>query len=114
MDANNDTDEPAESDVENAENVLNNLSEIEPNLRKTHKNISFNEKRRLGLSVSNAISQYIDNYVLCGFDTHGNSVVIVNSRNNMESRALADLLGDFVENSDIMNGSYIDDEEDED
>lgn len=89
--------QPSKSDIKKIEKMLENSQKKEPNIRRKSKQLSVEEKYKLGNSIATVLSEYTDCYILLGFDTNGNEMILVNSRNNMEKRALADLASDFMD-----------------
>lgn len=73
------------------------------NLRKKKKKLSLSEKQRLAVSINSRLNEYIDSYILIGFDVHGNDVILVNSMNEMENRALRNLVEDFLMPTDLYD-----------
>lgn len=96
--------EPTKSEIKKIEKFLENIDNSEPKIRKKPKMLSPKQKERLGKSIGNAMSEYMDCYIMMGFDTNGNSVVLVNSSSNLEIRALTDLLHDFLSMDFQRNG----------
>lgn len=103
---------PSESDFKKVEKFLKDITNKKaPKVRKKPKALSIKEKQRLGFAIANTLSEYVDCYILLGFDVSGNSMVLINSNNNLESRALSDLIDDFM--STRENDIDIEYEEDE-
>jgi len=104
---------PSESDFKKVEKFLKDITDKKaPKVRKKPKVLSIKEKQRLGSAIASALSEYVDCFILLGFDVSGNSMVLINSNNNLESRALSDLIDDFITTGD--NGIDVEDDEDED
>lgn len=89
--------QPSKSDIKKIEKMLENSEKKEPNIRRKSKKLSVEEKYKLGNSIATVLSEYTDCYILLGFDTNGNDMMLVNSRNSMEMRALSDLASDFMD-----------------
>lgn len=89
--------EPSESEIKKVEKLLKSINNKKtPKPRKTPKNLSMKEKQQLGTAIASTLSEFVDCYILLGFDVNGNSLVLINSGNNLESRALSDLVEDFM------------------
>lgn len=91
-----DKDNISNQEIKNIEEFLEQNKNKSLNIRKKKKNLSLSEKQRLALAINNKLNEHIDSYILIGFDVHGNDVIIVNSTNNMENRALRNLIEDFL------------------
>ena len=89
--------QPSKSDIKKIEKMLGNSEKKETNIRRKSKKLSVEEKYRLGNSIATVLSEFTDCYILIGFDTNGNEMVLINSRNNMEKRALSDLASEFMD-----------------
>lgn len=111
-------DNPSESDLKKVEKLLKDINkQKEPRVRKKPKALSLKEKQQLGTAIANRLSEFVDCYIMLGFDTNGNSLILINSANNLESRALSDLVDDFIltgGSSVNMNLDFPDDDEDDD
>lgn len=88
--------DPTESELNDVEKLLSKVDKKKPNIRKPHKPKSLKEKEKLGKAIASILSEYTDCYILLGFDTNGNAMVLINSANNLESRALSNLVQDFL------------------
>jgi hypothetical protein len=104
--------EPTKSEQNEIEKLLKAVQKIEPKIRRKHKPKSFTDQQKLSVAIANRLSEYCDCYMLFGFDNNGNPMVLINSANNLEQRALSDLLMDFVNES--MTDTMEDDEDYED
>lgn len=98
------TNEPTESELNKVEKMLSKIDNSEPKVRRPHKPKSIKEKERLGKAIATSLSEYTDCYILLGFDTNGNSMVLINSTNNLESRALSNLVQDFLGSGEDSDG----------
>jgi hypothetical protein len=109
-------DNPSESDLKKIEKVLKEVNNKKPSkVRKKPKTLSAKDKQRLGTAIASSLSEFIDCYILIGYDVNGNSLVLINSQNNLESRGLSDLLEDFMTTgSDSLSVSYDEDDDPED
>jgi hypothetical protein len=108
---------PSESDFKKVEKLLKDITNKKaPKVRKKPKDLSVKEKQRLGSAIASTLSEYVDCYILLGFDVSGNSMVLINSHNNLESRALSDLIEDFMTTggNSVNFGFDEEDEEDDD
>jgi len=99
------TNDPTESELNNVEKMLSKIDNKAPNIRKPYKPKSLKEKERLGRAIASSLSEYTDCYILLGFDTNGNALVLINSANNLESRALSDLVEDFLVGGEESEGN---------
>jgi len=88
------------------DNIINVSDKKKTNIRKKEKNLSLKEKKRLGLAIASNLSEFLDSYITIGFDVNGNSVVLINSCNEMETRALTDLLGEFMARSNFISNDF--------
>ena len=81
--------------------------------RKPHQ-MTPEEKRHLHMAINSALGEYMDCFIVFGFDMGGNSTVLINTANNLESRGLSDLVEDFLSSGIWSSGAYRieDDEED--
>jgi glucosamine 6-phosphate synthetase-like amidotransferase/phosphosugar isomerase protein len=80
---------------QNAENALNNLPNDVKERRK-HKILSQQEKLRVIKLLQNSLKEFMDSYILVGFNTDGiETVLIENNGTPMETRALNDLAMEF-------------------
>jgi len=103
--------EPTKSEQNEIDKLLRAVQKIEPKIRRKNKNKSLADQQKLSVAIANRLSEYCDCYMLFGFDNNGNPMILINSANNLEQRALSDLLMDFVNESMV---DPFDDEEDED
>ena len=88
---------PSESDLKKVEKFLKGVNnKKEPKVRRKPKALSLKEKQKLGTAIASILSEFVDCYILLGFDVNGNSMILINSNNNLESRALSDLVEDFM------------------
>lgn len=109
-----DKDKISNSDLKKIEDLLKQAQNQKVNLRKNKKKLSLSEKQRLALSINSKLNEHIDSYILLGFDVNGNDVIIVNSTNEMESRALRNLLEDFLMPFGANEHENLDDHDQED
>ena len=98
---------PTESDLKAIEKFLLSISKKVDKPRRRGKNLDAQARKKLSMAIAQTLSEYVDCYVLFGFDTHGNSTVLINSANNMESRALSDLVEDFLSSGQWNPGTYM-------
>jgi hypothetical protein len=104
-----------ESELKKIDKMLHKASKSEPTIRRKPKFPNQSEKIRLGTAIAGRLSEYIDSYILLGFDTFGNSHILINSANDMETRALSDLVNDFLsDKNNPINNHLLDDDEDDD
>jgi hypothetical protein len=89
--------QPSKSDIKKIEKMLEAAGKKEPVVRRKPKKLSQEEKYKIGTAIATSLSEYTDCYILLGFDTNGNSMILVNSANDLETRALSDLAADFLE-----------------
>lgn len=80
--------------------------------RKPHQ-MSPEEKRRIHTAISSMLSEYMDCFIIFGFDMGGNSTVLINTANNLESRGLSDLVEDFLSSGIWSSGAYRIEDDDE-
>ena len=115
-----DNDNISDSELKKINELLKQTEGKKLNLRKKKKKLSLSEKQQLAISINNKLNEHIDSYILIGFDVHGNDVIVVNSANEMENRALRNLVEDFLLPFDFQdihpskNSQDSDDEDDED
>ncbi len=105
---------PTESEIKDIEKLLSKVKKEVSKPRKRGKALSIQEKQHLSNNIARLLSEYVDCYILFGFDVHGNSTVLINTANNMESRALADLVDDFMSSGQWMPGMYQKEDSEED
>lgn len=106
---------PSESDLKKVENFLKGIPDKKaPKVRKKPKALSQKEKQRLGTAIAGTLSEFVDCYILLGFDVNGNSMILINSHNNLESRALSDLVEDFMTTGGSSITMGLDEPDDED
>lgn len=106
-------DEPSDAEKKNIEKLLKSISKKEPTIRRKSKSKTMDEQQRLSSAIANRLSEYCDCYMLFGFDTNGNPLILVNSANNMEYRALSHLLTSFVDETMVGDDDF-DTESDQD
>lgn len=106
--------QPSKSDIKKIEKMLGSAKKQDTNIRRKSKKLSVEEKYRLGNSIASILSEFTDCYILIGFDTNGNEMVLVNSRNGMEMRALSDLASDFMDMGGFAFPSFSSSEENSD
>ena len=108
-------DNPSESDLKKIEKVLQDVnSKKTPKVRKKPKALSAKDKQRLGTAIASSLSEFVDCYILLGYDVNGNSLILINSQNNLESRGLSDLLEDFMTTGgNSINIAFDEDADDE-
>ncbi len=105
---------PSESDLKKIEKVLKDVNNKKtPKVRRKPKVLTAKEKEKLGNAIVNRLSELIDSYILLGYDVNGNSIVLINSQNNLESRGLSDLLEDFMSTGGNAINISSDDEDDD-
>lgn len=103
--------QPSKSDIQKIEKTLSDLSNKKSEkIRRIPKNLTLNEKKRLVTAIGSSLSELIDCYILLGFDVNGNSVVLINSSNDLENRALTDLIENFI-SSNPNSSRFIDDDD---
>lgn len=106
---------PSESDLKKVEKLLKDTNNKKaPKVRKKPKILSQKEKQRLGTAIASTLSEFVDCYILLGFDVNGNSMILINSHNNLESRALSDLVEDFMTTGGSSISMSLDNEDEED
>lgn len=103
----------SDAELKALEKFLSGISKKVDKPRRRSKNLSPQARKQLSTAIAQTLSEYMDCYILCGFDTHGNSTVLINSANNMESRAIADLVEDFLSSGQWNPGMYMKDDMDE-
>lgn len=113
MDHDTDPSEGTEQEIEELLKAVENM-EVKPKMEK--RPVSIQQQRHSSKNLSDVISQYCDCFLLFGFDFNGNPCIIVNSDTNMQSRALGDLLNDFMEQSNVhfIMGEEEEEESDDD
>lgn len=105
---------PSESDLKKVEKFLKGIPDKKaPKVRRKPKALSPKEKQRLGTAIASTLSEYVDCYILLGFDVNGNSMILINSHNNLESRALSDLVEDFMTTGGSSISMSLEDDEGE-
>lgn len=112
-----DNDKISDSELKKIDELLKQTEGKKLNLRKKKKKLSLSEKQQLAVSINNKLNEHIDSYILIGFDVHGNDVIIVNSANEMENRALRNLVEDFLmpfDVQDVQSAKNLEDEDDDD
>lgn len=98
-----------------AEKALTDAAKLDPKIRPSPKNKNVNRKR-LYDAINSSLAEYVDSYMLMGFDTNGKEIVLVNIRSSLEDRALKNLVEDVVGNGMFMspgNGGLQTDEDDD-
>ena len=102
--------QPSKSDIKKIEKMLETTEQKDPVIRRKPKNLTMDEKVKLGSAIANVLTEYTNCYILIGFDVHGNSLVLVNAANDLEHRALVDLSADFLDfpNKGIADGDILD------
>ena len=104
---------PSESDLKKVENFLKGINKNKaPKVRKKRKVLSERDKQKLCSAIVSRLSEFLDCYILLGYDVNGNSLVLINSQNNLESRGLSDLLEDFMITGGNNVNLIFDDEDD--
>ena len=91
------TNEPSESDLKRVEKQLAHADKTIPVLRRKPKQRTEKQRERQRIAIASALCEFTDCYILVGYDVNGGAMVLINSANNMESRALEHLLEDFYE-----------------
>lgn len=112
-----DNDKISDSELKKIDELLKQTEGKKLNLRKKKKKLSLSEKQQLAVSINNKLNEHIDSYILIGFDVHGNDVIIVNSANEMENRALRNLVEDFLmpfDVQDVQSAKNLEDEDEDD
>lgn len=111
----NNADNPSESDLKKIEKVLQDINNKKtPKVRKKPKKLTAKDKERLGVAIANRLSELVDSYILLGYDVNGNSLVLINSQSDLESRGISDLLEDFMTSGgSAMNVSLEEDDDDD-
>jgi len=94
--------EPSKADLANIEHVLASSDPKIPKPRKKAKPTTINERKRFADQIMKSMSEYMDCYVIIGFDIHGNSVSLMHTESELEYRGLSDALGDFVDQTGIL------------
>lgn len=105
---------PSDSDNKKIDKLLKTVAKLSPQIRRKGKNKTMEEQVKLSTAIANRLSECCDCYMLFGFDTNGNPLLIVNSANNLEYRALSDLLMEFVNESILTDAHDPFDEDDDD
>lgn len=105
---------PSDSDNKEIDKLRKAAGKLNPKIRRKGKNKTVAEQAKLATAIANRLSEHCDCYMLFGFDTNGNPILLINSANNLEYRALSDLLMEFVNESVLTDSdSPFEDEEDE-
>ncbi len=104
---------PSDSDNKEIDKLRKVASKLNPKIRRKGKSKTMAEQVKLSTAIANRLSECCDCYMLFGFDTNGNPILIVNSANNLEYRALSDLLMEFVNESILVDSQEPFDEEDD-
>lgn len=107
---------PSDSDDKEIDKLRKVAGKLNPKIRRKGKNKTVAEQAKLGTAIANRLSEHCDCYMLFGFDTNGNPILLINSANNLEYRALSDLLMEFVNESMLTETSspFDEDEDGED
>jgi hypothetical protein len=102
--------EPSKSDIQKIEKILTDLTgKKSQKIRRTPKDLTLKEKKRLAIAIGSSLSELIDCYILLGFDVNGNSIVLINSSSDLENRALTDLVENFISSNPNSIGLEDDD-----
>jgi hypothetical protein len=94
---------PSDSDNKEIDKLRKVTGKLNPKIRRKGKNKTVTEQVKLSTAIANRLSEYCDCYMLFGFDTNGNPILLINSANNLEYRALSDLLMEFVNESILID-----------
>ena len=97
-----DSNEPSKADLAKIEHILASSDPKVPKPRKKGKPTTVSERKKFGENVMRSMSEYMDCYVIVGFDIHGGSISLIHSESELEYRALSDALGDFVDQTGIL------------
>lgn len=103
------TDDPTDAELERIEKILKQVPKDVPRIRRKSKSKTAKQHTLLCKAISSRLSEYCDCYMLFGFDTNGNPIILINSANDLEIRGLTDLVHEFV---DTHMSSGRDNEED--
>ncbi len=93
--------QPSKSDIKKIEKMLESTGQQDPVIRRKPKNLTMDEKVKLGSAIANVLAEYTNCYILIGYDVHGNSIILVNAANDIEHRALESLSTDFLDSHKI-------------
>ena len=97
--------ENSSSENKKIENFLKRISQNkEKNKPKTPKRQAQTalERKNNYESVCRILEEYLNSYVILGFDTYGGEFVIINAKSDMEKRSISDLMKDFYTGRIIM------------
>jgi hypothetical protein len=81
--------------------ILDGLPHITPKPKDKPK--STKQKIKIYDTVRKFLDEYLDTYVIIGFDTAGDEFVMRHNRNPMEMRALNDILNEYFDNGNEMS-----------
>lgn len=98
----NDKQNPNESDEKNLDEFLDKVHKKEVKIRKISKQVPLEQKEQMGNAIASRLSEYVDSYILIGYDTNDDSLALVSCESEKEKRALANLLDDFIETSNFF------------
>lgn len=96
------------------EKLLSNTKKLNPRIKKTEK--SQKQKQKQYEMVCNYLSEFLDSYVILGFDTSGEDFVSMKYNNPMERRGLTNLVDEFfsMHFENLSNAQGNNTEEDDD
>ena len=96
------SDKPSKAELANIDNILASSDPKVPKPRKKGKPTTISERKRYADGVMKSVNEFMDCYIIIGFDIHGNSISLIHSESELEYRGLADALGDFVDQTGIL------------
>jgi hypothetical protein len=97
-----DSDKPSKEELVNIDNILANSDPKIPKPRKKGKPTTLSERKKYADNIIRSVDEFMDCYIIVGFDIHGNSISLIHSQSELEYRGLADALGDFVDQTGIL------------
>lgn len=99
----NSEDIPISKSEEVAANKIINDSLGKLPIPKTRKPKTVKQQEYLYDALNARIEEYMDSYILLGFSADGDDMQIINIRDNIQKRALRDLLESFLSRGEILN-----------
>lgn len=101
------------AELKRVEKVLDDSKKLNPKPRSDIKN-TIKNRQRMYDTVNRRLSEFMDTYMLIGFDCNNNEIVIMNMPNAKDERALNDLVRDVVNAPITINMQHPHQESDDD
>lgn len=83
-----------EKEKKYAEKIIAGLNKINPKIRKKSRSVS--EQEQLYKVVTNVLAEWLDCFLIVGYNTSGQEFIMMRSESSMQKQAISGLLDQFT------------------